>query len=381
MSVDSPTPEKSRTTTATQFFLRGLAISLPPILTLVILIWIGRGINDYVIHPISTVVRYSLAHVFENTRPIDQFVPSNGLPPLEYCDHNYRLSPALKSELQKVIEKAKETNKPSGVLNVELQRRLVDEVYVPFGDIAVPYPDFAEIAKELSPNPLPDTAIGIYMELVTRRHFQGVFGPSAFAISLTIVILYFLGRIVTIRVGAWCVNKFETLFLGKLPVVSNVYSSVKQVTDFLFTERKIEYNRVVAIEYPRRGIWSLGFATGDSLLEMTASAGEPLLSVLIPTSPMPVTGYTINIPKSEVVDLDITIDQAFQFCLSCGVLVPSQQRVTPELLQQELTKRLTGITPPTRPTQSADENSQPDDSPTTSESSVEDAIKPDAESH
>ena len=114
------------------------------------------------------------------------------------------------------------------------------------------------------------------------------------------------------------------------------------MTDFLFTERTIEYNRIVAIEYPRRGIWSLGFVTGESMLEMTAQAGEPLISILVPTSPMPVTGYTINVPKTEIVDLNITIDQAFQFCISCGVLVPENQKVTPESLQQALTRRLAG---------------------------------------
>jgi uncharacterized membrane protein len=133
--------------------------------------------------------------------------------------------------------------------------------------------------------------------------------------------------------------------LGRLPVISTVYSAVKQVTDFLFSERQIEYNRVVAIEYPRRGIWSLGFVTSDSMLEISTAAGEPLVSILIPTSPMPVTGYTMSVPRRDVMDLNITIDQAFQFCVSCGVLVPPHQQVTPELLQQELAKRLTADVP------------------------------------
>ncbi len=263
MSVDSPTPEKSRRSSATQFFLRGLAISLPPILTLVILIWIGGAVNDYVIRPISTVVRYSLAHVLEKTRPTDQFVPSTGLPALEYCNNNYRLSPALKAELQKVIDKAKQTNKPQEALQAELQRRLVDEVYVPFGDFAVPYADFAEVARQVTPNPLPDTATGVYMELVTQRNFQGVLGLSAFAISITVIVLYFIGRIVTVRIGAWGVNKFETLFLGKLPVVSNVYSSVKQVTDFLFTNAKLNTTELSRSSTPAAasGRWALQPAT------------------------------------------------------------------------------------------------------------------------
>ena len=105
----------------------------------------------------------------------------------------------------------------------------------------------------------------------------------------------------------------------------NVYSSVKQVTDFMFSEQEIEYTRVIAIEYPRKGIWSLGLVTGESMADIGAAANEPVLSVLIPTSPMPFTGYTINVKRSEAVDLDITLDQAFQFIVSCGVVVPPQQ--------------------------------------------------------
>ncbi len=111
---------------------------------------------------------------------------------------------------------------------------------------------------------------------------------------------------------------------------------------------------------------------------MTAAAGEPLLSVLVPTSPMPVTGYTINLPKSEVVDLNITIDQAFQFCLSCGVLVPSQQRVTAELLQQELTKRLTGLAPKSRPAASTADQSPSQTSAPGSDAPAKDQTAPDS---
>ncbi len=76
------------------------------------------------------------------------------------------------------------------------------------------------------------------------------------------------------------------------------------------------------------------------MLEITIAAGEPLVSVLMPTSPMPMTGFTVSVPKSDVIDLNLTIDQAFQFCLSCGVLVPPQQHVSPERLREELARRL-----------------------------------------
>ncbi len=348
MSADAPSSEASKKKSpATQFFLKGLAISLPPILTLVILIWVAQGIYRYMIKPTSLGVQWTIAHVIEQSQPIDKLVEWEKLPPLKFCGRNYLITPALKKQLEQRLA-SPETDKSVSAAG-QIPASWVDETeaYVPFRDGAVPYSDYKHVAyyvvttDERSAD-LPSTVTGVYMEFAVRRRFQGQFWFTAGAVSILIVLVYFLGRIVTVRLGAWAVHKIETLFLSKVPIISNVYSSVKQVTDFFFTERTLEYNRVVAVEYPRRGLWSLGFVTSDSLLEITAAAGEPLVSVLMPTSPMPMTGFTINVPRSEVLDLNITVEQAFQYCLSCGVLVPPQQQVTPELLQQELARRLAG---------------------------------------
>ena len=79
---------------------------------------------------------------------------------------------------------------------------------------------------------------------------------------------------------------------------------------------------MVAVEYPRKGAWSVGFVTGESLLTIRGAAHEAVVSVLMPTSPVPGTGFTITVRKSETIDLDIPIDQALQFVVSCGVVVP-----------------------------------------------------------
>ena len=317
-----------------RFFLRGLAISLPPILTLVIVIWLAGIVNDYIITPTTTTVRYCIAYFTDDSQPRDNFVEMENLPPLEYCRKDYLISRADVDTVRAIEQSA-----GSQMVN---RNKIASYAWVPFGDRAVKYADYREVAKRIRESDMPTTAMGLYMELATTRWFKSLFHLSAVAVALTVVALYFLGRFVTARIGAWMVIKFEQGVLARLPVVSNVYSSVKQVTDFFFSERTVDYSRVVAIEYPRRGIWSLGFVTGDSMLEMTVTAGEPLVAILVPTSPMPVTGYTMSVPKSEIVDLNITVDQAFQFCLSCGVLVPPQQRVTDELLREELGKRLLG---------------------------------------
>ncbi len=110
-----------------------------------------------------------------------------------------------------------------------------------------------------------------------------------------------------------------------MPGVRAIYSAVKQVSDFIFSERELKFTRIVAVEFPRKGIWSIGFVTSESLTAIHEVAGEPVLAVLVPYSPLPVTGCAITVRKSECIDLNITFDQACQFIVSCGVVVPPQQ--------------------------------------------------------
>lgn len=351
---------RNRRSRATQFFLRGLAITLPPILTLVILIWFGQILYTYVVYPISQGVRYTIAQFVDDSRPNAGLVrPAEAFPQLDHADRRYRVTPAFHAALAAAPAEQREA----------MLLRPGAEVYYPFQEAAVPYDDFRRVAEHLQPHQMPNTAIGIYMELVTLRYFGNLFFLSAVAVSLAVVGLYFLGGLVTARMGVWAVHKVESVFVQRVPVVSNVYSSVKQVTDFFFTERTVSYNRVVAIEYPRRGIWTVAFVTGDSLLEITAAANEPLVTVLVPTSPMPMTGFTVNLPRSEVIDLNLTIDQAFQFCLSCGVLVPPHQRVTQETLQRELAKRFSKVPLSIGAGESAAKHSPASENSPTSESS------------
>ena len=111
-------------------------------------------------------------------------------------------------------------------------------------------------------------------------------------------------------------------------VISKVYGGVKQVTDFAFSERQIEFNNVVAVQYPSKGLWSIGFVTGSSMRQLAdLNDGEQMISVLMPTSPAPMTGFTISIKRKDTYDIDISVDEAIQFVVSCGVVVPPHQRV------------------------------------------------------
>jgi uncharacterized membrane protein len=147
-------------------------------------------------------------------------------------------------------------------------------------------------------------------------------------IILFTISLYFIGKVLAARVGRGLFNLFEKI-INRIPLIRNVYSSVKQVTDFIVGEREqeIEFNQVVAVQYPSQGIWSIGFVTGTTMRALHEKHGEPFVSVLMPTSPMPATGFTISVPVSQTVNLNITMDQAIQFVVSCGVVVPRSQIV------------------------------------------------------
>jgi uncharacterized membrane protein len=336
-SVVSPEPQTPRRRgTATYFFLRGVAITLPPVLTLLILLWAANGFNTYVIQPINTVVRFALATWKNDIRTKDQLVPRpREFPPLPDWQRNYMVTRELAETL-------------GGLTSVTSDMLVYDkwntQVYVPMGRSAdaakyVPLADYDLVFRHIRPQPLPTTPIGLYMEIVAVREFGSSWLLSAGSLSMAIIVMYFLGRFVTARIGKWFVLRLEAI-LVRVPLVRNVYSTVKQVTDFVLSDREVEFQRVVAIEYPRAGSWTLGFVTGEGMLECAAEVREPMLTVLIPTSPVPAGGFTVMVPRSSVIDLSLTVDQAVQFVVSCGVLIPPNQRTTPEALQQEMRKRL-----------------------------------------
>lgn len=122
-------------------------------------------------------------------------------------------------------------------------------------------------------------------------------------------------------------------FIMNTPFLRNVFPYVKQVTDFLLTneEQKKLFSRVVAVEYPRKGIWSVGFVTGSGLEKVVNSVKREFLTVLIPTSPTPFTGFVITVLKKQTIDLDMTIEEALRFIVSGGVITPGSKRAAATL--------------------------------------------------
>jgi len=145
---------------------------------------------------------------------------------------------------------------------------------------------------------------------------------------VAIVLIYLAGRLLGGYIGRRIYTRLER-FITRIPVFKQVYPHVKQVVDFLMGqgEQRIKFNRVVLVQYPSRGIWTVGLMTGKTMSAIEGHVKEDTVTIFIPSSPTPFTGYTINVPESEVIDLPITIDEALRFVISGGVLIPDRQQL------------------------------------------------------
>jgi uncharacterized membrane protein len=266
--------------------LRGLAVLLPPLLTIVIILWVWNTVADYLLVPAENLARRGLVYW-----------------------HDQNIVPAEDVPANEVVE----------------GRVLIDDrPYRQAGDGQfIPAEHYDEAQALVGREPLPNTADGVYEVYVERKFLPRRIVIPVFLCAFLLT-LYLLGKFLAAGVGRffWA---FMERGITRLPVVRNVYSSVKQVTDFMFSEREIEYTRVVAVEYPRKGIWQIAFVTGESLMDIACAANEPVLAVFLPCSPMPFTGFTAIVKRNETIDLNITMEQALQYVVSCGVVLPPHQ--------------------------------------------------------
>ena len=168
-----------------------------------------------------------------------------------------------------------------------------------------------------------------------KHTWQNYWWLSLIGFVLAFVVIYAFGRFVASYLGRGIWRLIEKTFV-RMPVIRQVYPYVKQVTDFLLSEKKIEFSRVVAVTYPRKGLWSVGLVTGPGLRTVNEACGENMLTVFIPSSPTPVTGYTIMVRRDEVIDLPISIDEALRFTISGGVIAPQGQKLSQATIEEAL---------------------------------------------
>lgn len=262
------------------FFIRGLAILLPSVLTLWILVKAYQFVESNVAEPINAgirqVVMTAAPRIFDEGRFPEWFVTS-----------------------ESQVESVRSERERQGL------------------------------------RPLRDSQV---RSQVRSRNFREWWNERfylrAIGLVVAIVTIYLAGLLLGGFIGKRIYVRMEA-YLTRVPVFKQIYPHVKQVVEFLFAENpRAAFRRVVLVEYPRTGIWTVGLMTGRSMKDIEKTVDSECITIFIPSSPTPFTGYTITVPEKDAIDLPITIDEALRFVVTGGVLVPPGQELTKEQVEE-----------------------------------------------
>lgn len=166
----------------------------------------------------------------------------------------------------------------------------------------------------------PDTLIG--------THIPGL------GIIVTLALVFICGLVTTSYVGYKIVRSGEDL-VDRIPFVRSLYKAIKQISDNMFMDQRKSFKKVVLVEFPRKGIYTIGFVTGVPGLEVQKKTGQNSISVFIPTTPNPTSGYLVIVPEEELVQMDMSVEEALTFIISVGIITPADHINKREKLRHE----------------------------------------------
>ena len=137
------------------------------------------------------------------------------------------------------------------------------------------------------------------------------------SIFVTVIFITFIGGLSLSFIGRKILQIFNDL-LKRIPILRTIYSAIGQLTETFAPQRRTQKKSVVLVEYPRKGIWAVGFATKDNEGEISEKTNSDLVNVFVPTTPNPTSGFLLMFPKSEVKYLDMSFEEASRFIVSAG---------------------------------------------------------------
>ena len=273
------------------FFLRGLIALLPIVFTATILVAAYGFVTQYVTGPVNGVIYWSLEYNAVGWRALSAM----GVDPL---DHEF--------------------------ISKDLPRGFED--YLQSHEVLVTDPEFsATLADYRRENmhflrDLP--ALVIDADDLHSRVAQRL--PPFVGLIASLLLVLTLGSLAGGFVGRSVLRRTERA-MHLIPIVRSIYPYTKQLVDFFLAEKHHEFDTVVAVPYPNKGLISIGFVTSAGLKSLRERTGKNLVSVFVPSSPMPMTGYTIFIPAEELTPLPFSVDEALRTLVSGGVLIPAHE--------------------------------------------------------
>lgn len=158
----------------------------------------------------------------------------------------------------------------------------------------------------------------------------------AVGLSVPLLCILLIGLMARNIAGRWLLDVGEQL-LEAIPLAGAVYKTLKQLLETLLKDTNGKFRRVILVEYPRRGVWALGFVTGNMSNEIQSQMARPMLSVFIPKTPNPTAGWYAIVPEDEVVNISMSIEDAFKVVISGGIVSPNPQ-LPPLVLKEPIGK-------------------------------------------
>jgi len=299
-----------------RFFLRGLGALVPTLFTFAIIVWAYHLVNENVGYYITRGLLGLCSWVREEPAPgfvnpeLDALRYGTKLP--EWDDKGRRLTVEYRiiknwSDLERLEAKRARDAKSRAPTDAQKARSATPEQLEAQNVRALEQRALKQ-AREAKNDALWQLAFAKY-----KLHLLGFL--------IAIILVYFMGFFLASFLGRTSWRAAERL-LYRIPLIRAIYPNVKQVTDFLLTERTVEFSGVVAVQYPRKGVWSVGLSTGGPMKQVQDRVTDDLVTVFIPSSPTPVTGYVIQVPREDVIELNMTIDEGLRFTISGGVIKP-----------------------------------------------------------
>ena len=142
-------------------------------------------------------------------------------------------------------------------------------------------------------------------------------------ILLIIIVIFFTGVLVTNFIGKKLLEIWEHI-LNKIPGFRNIYNAIKQISDTVLTSSSDSFKKVLLVEYPRKGLWTIAFQTGNYHGEAEEIIGQKIINLYVPTTPNPTSGFFIMLPKEDVSELNMSVDDALKLVISGGIVIPKE---------------------------------------------------------
>ena len=155
----------------------------------------------------------------------------------------------------------------------------------------------------------------------------GTFPYELPGFGLIIVFVFFslIGFLTTGLFGRIFSSSIEKI-LSKIPVLRNIYSGLKQLFETILSKKSNSFREVILLEYPRKGIWAMGFLTGDTKGEVNRKTKDQMVNIFVPTTPNPTSGFLLFVPKKDILVLNMTVEEGIKMIISAGMLTPTDNQ-------------------------------------------------------